>query len=71
MKLILQYEYASNASLDSVMDLEMTNFNAKERDIDDWNAIFTRVNPRLKIRNVFKPPGSVNSIIEVALEGGA
>lgn len=51
------------------MDLEMmTNFNSKERDIDDWTAIFAQADPRLKIVNVFKPVGSVNSIIELALE---
>ena len=48
----------------------LTNFNAKERDIDDWNALFTGADPRLRIRNVVKPPGSVNSVIEVVLEAG-
>ncbi|KIW93077.1 uncharacterized protein Z519_05682 [Cladophialophora bantiana CBS 173.52] len=52
-----------------VMDLEMmTNFNAKERELDDWRSLFSRADPRLKIANVIKPPGSVNSIIEAVLE---
>ena len=51
------------------MDLEMmTNFNSKERDIEDWQDLFTRADPRLKIRQVNKPPGSVNSIIEASIE---
>lgn len=55
----------------SVMDLEMmTIFNSKEREIGDWQAIFQRADPRLEIRRVVKPPGSVNSIIEVALKEG-
>ncbi|KIW27721.1 uncharacterized protein PV07_07432 [Cladophialophora immunda] len=53
-----------------VMDLEMlTNFNAKERDLDDWRSLFERADPRLKVAKVIKPPGSVNSILEVVLEG--
>lgn len=52
-----------------LMDLEMmTNFNSKERDIEDWQDLFTRADPRLKIRQVNKPPGSVNSIIEASIE---
>lgn len=52
-----------------VMDLEMlTNFNSKERDIEDWRSLFTKADPRLKLRKVTKPPGSVNSIVEAVLE---
>ncbi|OCL03487.1 S-adenosyl-L-methionine-dependent methyltransferase [Glonium stellatum] len=52
-----------------IMDMEMmTTFNAKERELEDWKALFTRVDQRLKLRNVKKPVGSVNSVMEVVLE---
>ncbi|KIX06362.1 uncharacterized protein Z518_04338 [Rhinocladiella mackenziei CBS 650.93] len=61
----------SEERLIRVMDLEMmTNFNAKERDLDDWRNLFVKADPRLKVVKVVKPPGSVNSIIEAALEEG-
>ena len=51
------------------MDLEMlTNFNAKEREIGDWQSLLVAADPRLKVAKVIKPPGSVNSIIEAVLE---
>jgi 6-hydroxytryprostatin B O-methyltransferase len=50
------------------MDLEMmTNFNAKERGLDDWRSLFIRGDPKLKVKKVNKPPGSVNSVIEAGL----
>ena len=63
----MKSDFADNTG--RVMDLEMmTNFNAKEREIDDWRSLFSRADPRLKIVKVTKPPGSVNSIIEAVLE---
>ncbi|EON68389.1 hypothetical protein W97_07647 [Coniosporium apollinis CBS 100218] len=54
-----------------IMDMEMmTTFNAREREIEDWRALFTKSDPRLKLRNVVKPSGSVNSTMEVIFEGG-
>jgi hypothetical protein len=51
------------------MDLEMmTNFNAKEKDLDDWSSLFTRSDPKLMMGEVSRPPGSVNSGTEAALE---
>ncbi|RMZ77383.1 hypothetical protein DV737_g4390, partial [Chaetothyriales sp. CBS 132003] len=53
-----------------IMDLEMlTNFNAKERELDAWRSLFEKADPRLKVAKVIKPAGSVNSIIEAVLEG--
>jgi predicted secreted hydrolase len=51
------------------MDLEMmTNFNAKERDLDDWRSLFTRSDPKLMMVKVSRPSGRVNSGTEAALE---
>ena len=52
-----------------VMDVQMmTAFNFRERERADWEALFTSADPRLKLRNVVKPEGSVNSVMEVVFE---
>ena len=57
---------SSEERLIRIMDLEMmTTFNAKEREIEDWTSLFAQADPRLKLHNVIRPPGSVNSILEV------
>lgn len=43
-------------------------FNAKERDYDQWNELFKAADPRLRIKNVVTPPGSIMSFIEVVLD---
>jgi 6-hydroxytryprostatin B O-methyltransferase len=52
-----------------IMDLEMTTtFGARERERADWEALFAMGDERLKLKDVQKPPGSVNSVMEVGLE---
>ena len=43
-------------------------FNAKERDYDQWDELFKAADPRLKIKNVVTPPGSIMSFMEVVLD---
>lgn len=50
------------------MDLQMALMtNAKERDFGEFEALFRRADPRLSIRNVVKPLGSLMSLLEVGL----
>lgn len=46
----------------------MVNFNSAERDLEAWNLLFEKADPRLKIKNIVKPEGSALSFIEVGLE---
>jgi 6-hydroxytryprostatin B O-methyltransferase len=46
----------------------MSHFNGKQRDIDDWKAIFKNVDENLAIRKVSLHPGSVLSVIELGLD---
>jgi 6-hydroxytryprostatin B O-methyltransferase len=46
----------------------MQTFNSQERSLDDWLAILERVDPRLDIRNIVQPHGSVMSVMEVVFE---
>lgn len=49
-----------------IMDLEMTTtFGACERERADWEALFAMGDERFQLKNVQKPPGSVNSVMEV------
>ena len=51
------------------MDLEMmTNFNASERELEDWKKLFSRADPRLVLQSVATPSGSVMSVMELVLE---
>ena len=53
-----------------VRDLTMLQaFNAKERELEDWTALVGSVRPRLGIKGVVQPKGSVMAVIEVGLEG--
>ena len=45
----------------------MQTFNSLERSLDDWLTILERVDPRLDIRNIVQPPGSVMSVMEIVL----
>ncbi|KAL2863146.1 O-methyltransferase-domain-containing protein [Aspergillus lucknowensis] len=52
-----------------VRDLTMLQvFNSQERQMEDWERIFTCVDERLVVKKVVQPAGSVLSIIELALE---
>jgi 6-hydroxytryprostatin B O-methyltransferase len=52
-----------------VRDLTMRQtFNSKERELDDWTALFAAVDPMLRIVAVVQPPGSVMAVMEVARE---
>jgi 6-hydroxytryprostatin B O-methyltransferase len=51
-------------------DLTMIQtFNAKEREVEEWTALLTKADPRLKIRAIERPAGSELSVIEAVLEG--
>lgn len=53
------------------MDMEMMcQFNSLERERGDWERVLKRADPRLEIRKISKPPGSVMSMIEVAVGSG-
>jgi hypothetical protein len=53
------------------MDVEtVITYNAVERDIEGWNALFAKVDERLVLKNMVTPPGSVQSVIEVVLKDG-
>ncbi|KAF2093822.1 S-adenosyl-L-methionine-dependent methyltransferase [Rhizodiscina lignyota] len=45
----------------------MTNFNAKERELSDWEKLFAEADPRLRIAKMVKPPTSVFTIMEIEL----
>ncbi|KAL1987596.1 hypothetical protein VTN96DRAFT_3196 [Rasamsonia emersonii] len=52
-----------------IMDLEMmTTFNARERPLADWVKLCSDADPRLKLRRVSKPEGSVMSILEFVFD---
>jgi hypothetical protein len=47
------------------MDVTMLELlNAKERDVDDWTALFTLADPRFKFLGARQPKGSRMSIME-------
>lgn len=61
---------ASKERLLRVRDLNMLQvFNHPERSLQDWKAIFSRVDERLEVNRVEHPAGSVLSIVELGLEG--
>ncbi|WZH40774.1 O-methyltransferase-domain-containing protein [Fusarium acuminatum] len=50
-------------------DLTMRQvFNAKERDIDDWEALLREADPRLVLKNVRQPEGSNMSLLTIGLQ---
>lgn len=60
---------AAQERLLRVRDLTMMQvFNSQERAIEDWLAIFDRVDSRLKMRNLTRPFGSVMALMELVLE---
>ncbi|KAF4965647.1 hypothetical protein FSARC_6584 [Fusarium sarcochroum] len=50
-------------------DLTMIQtFNAKEREVEEWSALLTKADPRLKVHAIERPAGSELSVIEATLE---
>jgi 6-hydroxytryprostatin B O-methyltransferase len=50
-------------------DLTMIQcFNAQEREVEEWNALLTKADPRLKIQAIERPAGSELSVIETTLD---
>jgi hypothetical protein len=52
------------------MDLEMAfTFNARERTLADWEALFKEADPAFVLKRVVEPQGSAMSILEFLWEG--
>jgi len=52
------------------MDLTMLEIgNAKERDLNDWKGLLEKIDTRYQLREVYQPPGSTLSIVEVVWKG--
>ncbi|KAI0173698.1 sterigmatocystin 8-O-methyltransferase [Hypoxylon sp. FL1284] len=52
------------------MDLEMAyTFNARERTLADWRALFEEANPAFVLKNVIEPDNSAMAILELSWEG--
>ncbi|CVK94166.1 fusarubin cluster-methyltransferase [Fusarium mangiferae] len=50
-------------------DLTMIQcFNAQEREVEEWKALLTNADPRLKIQAIERPAGSELSVIEAMLD---
>ncbi|KAG4255282.1 hypothetical protein FPRO04_03815 [Fusarium proliferatum] len=50
-------------------DLTMIQcFNAQEREVEEWKALLTKADPRLKIQAIERPAGSELSVIEAMLD---
>ncbi|KAF1985397.1 S-adenosyl-L-methionine-dependent methyltransferase [Aulographum hederae CBS 113979] len=45
--------------------LMMINCGAVERETDGWKRLVEGVDDRLKVKNIIRPPGALNSVIEV------
>jgi hypothetical protein len=51
------------------MDMEMMLcHSAVERDVEGWNELFAKTDKPLKMQSTVTPPGSAQSIMELALE---
>ena len=44
--------------------LMLTLFNAREREEDDWRALFEQADPRFKVVRVSSAPGGGSGVIE-------
>ena len=47
----------------------MTLLNSSERDLEEWHSLFSLADPRLKLVNITRSPGSALSVMELALDG--
>lgn len=43
--------------------------NAKERELEEWKALFSQADERFVFKGVFQPEGSRLSLLEVVWEG--
>ncbi len=54
------------------MDLEMAyTFNARERTLADWKALFAEADPAFVFNNVIEPRGSALGIVEFVWKGAS
>ena len=42
--------------------------NALDRSAEEWAKIVTVADPRLRVSNIHKPPGSHDAIIEIVID---
>lgn len=62
---VLTFASTSNVDIIRITDLMMKSLaNAKERDAEEWKAIFDATDPRFKFQPIVKPPGLQIAIIE-------
>lgn len=53
-----------------MVDLQMfVAFNAKERKVEDWVAVFKRADQRLDLKGVHMAPGSPLAVLEFVFQG--
>lgn len=51
------------------MDLFMFSMlNAQDRSAEEWSTIVKQADPRLRVSDIQKPPGSHDAVIEISLE---
>ena len=54
---------------DRFMDMEMMMYyNASERDMEGWKALFAKTDERLHLKSIVTPPGSAQSVMELVLK---
>lgn len=46
----------------------MQAFNAKERHLEDWQAVLKQADPRLRLEKICRPPGSIMGLLVVDLD---
>ena len=45
----------------------MLVYNAVERDLEGWKALYAKADERLKLKSVVTPSGSAQSVMELVL----
>ena len=75
MDMVLPTPGSGSTTLEAALrqkDLTMLhNFNAKEREVEDWRSVLQKADPRLEIKAIRRPDGSHHSVIEVVLRQDA
>lgn len=61
--------YLEERQVRSVDMQMMTLFNSWERSLEEWEGLFAKADPALRVASVAKPVGSYVSIMEVTLTG--
>jgi len=46
----------------------MITYNAVERDLEGWKALFAKADKRLKLQRITTPRGSAHSLMELVLD---